>query len=615
MTQTRPQSILSYLRKVLGTPAGGGVTDAELLSRFVQARDEAAFELLLWRHAAMVLHVCRRLLREDEAAADAFQATFLIFVRKAASISRREALGGWLYRVAYHTALKAREQKFRRQSVEQEASRLDVPVPEADAAEQREIQRLICEEVNRLPARYRTPIVACFFEGKTHEEAAHQLGWPRGTVASRLARARELLRRRLVRRGVALSAGALASTLPVPTSQAALTGLIQVTLQTLNEVAAGAVVSPRIAALAEGALTAMYRKQLKTVMAVLILGLLSGAGAILLASPRDKPEPPRAAAEPKKVTDATKEIEEANKLAHNMAQSRLNLRKLALAFMHDADAHTGMMLPPAVPGKDGKDHLSWRVLLLPYLGERELYEQFKLSEPWDSPHNKKLLSKMPKVYAPPGVTPREPYSTFYQVFVTPKKEVVGLCAAFLQGQQLRYPASFTDGTANTILIVEAGNAVPWTKPDDLPYDSTKPLPELGGLFREVFHAAFADGHVETLTHKFDEYSLRCVITSNGGEVMDFDRIRARISGADWRRKNRELTQELEDARERLLQLQRDRDVLRGRPIKKDPADAGARVEELKKENERLRKELEKVKEESKAVDEETLDLLQKGKKP
>src|SRR5215831_13233547 len=110
MASTRQHPILNYLRRVLGAPAGIGVSDADLLQRFVKERDEAAFELLMWRHAAMVLHVCRQVLGDVEAAEDAFQAIFLVFVRKAGSISRREALGSWLYRVAYRTALKARTQ-------------------------------------------------------------------------------------------------------------------------------------------------------------------------------------------------------------------------------------------------------------------------------------------------------------------------------------------------------------------------------------------------------------------------------------------------------------------------------------------------------------------------
>src|SRR6516162_1454542 len=221
MADTRHHPILNYLRRVLGTEAVGGVTDAELLRRFVNGRDEAAFELLLWRHAGMVLHVCRQILHDHQTVEDAFQATFLIFVRKANAISRRESLGGWLYRVAYRIALKARAQAKKLAATDAELHRIEAPA-EAEDGELRELRRLICEEVNRLPPKYRAPVIACYFEAKTHEEAAQQLGWPRGTVAGRLARARDMLHRRLVRRGVTLTSSAFAAALTVRTTQAAL---------------------------------------------------------------------------------------------------------------------------------------------------------------------------------------------------------------------------------------------------------------------------------------------------------------------------------------------------------------------------------------------------------
>jgi RNA polymerase sigma factor (sigma-70 family) len=295
MPETRHHPILNYLRHVLGSSPGGGVSDADLLHRFVLERDEAAFELLMWRHAAMVLHVCGQVLSDRQAAEDAFQATFLVFVRKAGSISRREALGSWLYRVAYRTALKARAQSKKQVSTGPELDVLEAPA-EADDAGQRELRRMICEEVNRLPAKYRAPIVACFFEGKTHEEAAKQLGWPRGTVAGRLARARELLHRRLTRRGVTLSAAALLTALSVRTSQAALTGLVEATLQITKHFAAGqpasALVPPRVAALTEGVLQAMNGIRLKIVVVALLIVCVGGAGATLWATQRRESERP-----------------------------------------------------------------------------------------------------------------------------------------------------------------------------------------------------------------------------------------------------------------------------------------------------------------------------------
>ena len=444
-------------------------------------------------------------------------------------------------------------------------------------------------------------------------------------MAGRLARARELLRRRLVRRGVTLTVAAFAAALAVPTAPAALTGLIQSTIQTAKLFAAAqstnALLSPRIVALAEGVLKAMYWTRVKIVMMVLLVAGLGGAGATFWAAPRSVAEPPRAAAAARpKAADAEK-ADDAKKLVRNMAISRLNLKKVVLAMHGYADANKGSLPPPAVVGKDGKDRLSWRVLLLPYLGERDLYEQFKLSEPWDSPHNKKLLSKMPKVFAPPGVTTRQPHSTFYQIFVSPKPKVGNapeagwLPAAFIDGQQMRFPASFTDGLANTILIIEAGNAVPWTKPDDLPYPADKPLPKLGGMFRDVIQAAFANGDTHTLTKQYDEFNLRAVITSSGGEVMDFGKIEARSAAADCRRKNLELRQKLEDAQDRLRPLKEELDALHGRVRDtKGPPDADSRLEELKKENARLQKELEKMKAEVQNANDEIGRLLLKPAK-
>ena len=577
MGDSRHHPILNYLRRTLGASESAGVSDTEILRRFVNARDEAAFELLLWRHAAMVLHVCRQILRDDAAAEDAFQATFLVLARKAASIGQRESAGGWLHRVAYRIALKARAAGRAKAGANVDLDQLEAPPPPDDPS-RRELRRVICEEVNRLPAKYRAPIIACYFESRTHEEAAQQLGWPRGTVAGRLSRGREMLRRRLLRRGVALTAGALAGAMSVPSSPAALNGLVESTIRTMKLFAANGAVSPRIAALAEGVLRAMFWTRVKIVMAVLLIVGLGGAGATFLSTQASKAEPPsesppRAAEAPAAGVEGGSDAnaqkpDDAAKLAQNMAQSRRNLKELAQAMIAYTEAYVRLMPAPAIYDKKGKALLSWRVELLPYLGEQELYKQFKRDEAWDSPHNKKLLSKMPKVYAPPGMRTRQPYSTFYQVFVSagektgaggaaagaggegsatakpmaggaggagapggagPAAAAEGYSspansAAFVKGQRVPFPAHFTDGTSNTILIVEAGNAVPWTKPEDLHYAADEPLPELGGLFPDIFHAAFVDGSVHTLTKKYDEANLRAAITAGAGEVIDLAKI-------------------------------------------------------------------------------------------
>jgi hypothetical protein len=167
-------------------------------------------------------------------------------------------------------------------------------------------------------------------------------------------------------------------------------------------------------------------------------------------------------------------------------------------------------MPPAVVyGKDGRPLYSWRVLVLPYIEYQELYDSFKLDEPWDSPNNLPLLEQMPKIFESHGKPAPEPYTTYYQVFVGP--------GAAFEGKDGLPLADFTDGTSNTLFIVEAAEAVPWSKPADLAFAPDRPLPELGGLFADGFNAAFADGSVHFFPKEVSEDKLRALITRNGGE--------------------------------------------------------------------------------------------------
>src|SRR5260370_6721007 len=205
------EDVLRHIRRLALTGDTPGPDDAQLLERFIALHDEAAFETLVRRHGPMVLGVCRRLLDDRQDAEDAFQVTFLVLIRKAKSLRKRELVANWLYGVAYRTAMKARTVSARRQAREKQM--LEEPVTKPDeAAVWRDLRPLADEELQRLPAKYRVPVILCYLKGKTFEEAAQELGWPAGTVSGRLARARELLRTRLTRRGVTLSAG-LAATL------------------------------------------------------------------------------------------------------------------------------------------------------------------------------------------------------------------------------------------------------------------------------------------------------------------------------------------------------------------------------------------------------------------
>lgn len=189
-----------------------------------------------------------------------------------------------------------------------------------------------------------------------------------------------------------------------------------------------------------------------------------------------------------------------------------NLKQLALAMQGYSQFQDGKLPPAALCSKDGKPLLSWRVLLLPYLEQVTLFEKFKRDEPWDSPHNKALLAEMPKVYAPvTGATP-EPYSTFYRVFVGEGTAFEGT-----QGLPLSLQ-NFPDGLATTLLMVEGAEAVPWTKPEEIPYAANQPLPKLGGQFHGAFCAAFASGAVRLIEKGTEEKRIRAAITRNAGEA-------------------------------------------------------------------------------------------------
>ena len=189
---------------------GVGLTDRQLLDEYVRDQDAGAFRSLVARHGAAVLRVCRGVLRDSYEAEDAFQATFLVLVRKAPAIRDPEALGAWLRGVAYRVAVRARRGAARRRAIERtqaEMSQHDRGLIPAEATS--ELCKVVREELERLPDSYRQPIALCYLDGLTHQEAARRLDWPVGTVKVRLVRARRLLRERLDRRGIGLGAALL----------------------------------------------------------------------------------------------------------------------------------------------------------------------------------------------------------------------------------------------------------------------------------------------------------------------------------------------------------------------------------------------------------------------
>jgi RNA polymerase sigma factor (sigma-70 family) len=269
--------VIRHIRKVARAGQVSQIADAELLERFMSHRDERAFELLVRRHGPMVLGVCKRVLRNESDAEDAFQATFLVFVRKASCIAPRAKVGNWLYGVAYKTALKARAMN-RRTSIKER---------EAGVAAMREaaddgwacLLSVLDDELGLLPERYRTPIVLCDLEGLSYKEAAARIGCPQGTLSGRLTRARVLLARRLVRHGLTLPGGILATLLARNASAAVPPALMALTVQAGSVLATGKVlatgtVSPKVALLAEGVMKMLLLTKLKIVTGISLLTLM-----------------------------------------------------------------------------------------------------------------------------------------------------------------------------------------------------------------------------------------------------------------------------------------------------------------------------------------------------
>ena len=287
-----------------GPPADADLADPHLLERFVSARDEAAFAVLVRRHGPMVLGVCRRLLHDTHEAEDAFQATFLVLAHKARSIGRPESLGAWLHGVAYRTAARAR-QAARRRARQREAAAM----PDGDPAAEvvwRELREVLDEELGRLAQKYRAPLVLFYLEGKTTAEVARQLACPEGTVLSRLARGRERLRLRLLRRGVAPAVGVLAGVLAERAAPAAVAEeAIGAAVRTAAGKAAAGAVPANVAALAKGVLRSMFLSKVKVVAAV-VLALSIAVAVTVACARRAVADRPAAAGKDEAVKDEEK---------------------------------------------------------------------------------------------------------------------------------------------------------------------------------------------------------------------------------------------------------------------------------------------------------------------
>jgi RNA polymerase sigma factor (sigma-70 family) len=302
MSRLPTATLLGHVRHLLAGP-GASLTDHQLLERFTHSRDEQAFAALMQRHAALVLGVCRRVLHHEHDAEDAFQATFLALARQAASIRKGDSLSSWLHSVAFRVALRIRRDTGRHGTLEQETA--DRPGRDVLAdVSGRELLAALDEEMQRLPETWRAAVVLCLLQGRTQDEAARQLGWPRGTLKGRLERGRALLHRRLARRGLALSAALVVAGV----AQRAVAAVPSVLLTTTAHAAIGFAcgsatgVSARVAALAQEGGVAFGTAKLAGAAVVALGLLLVGAGVLLHRAPAgEEPEPgpaPQAADSP-----------------------------------------------------------------------------------------------------------------------------------------------------------------------------------------------------------------------------------------------------------------------------------------------------------------------------
>lgn len=582
-------TIRSYLRAVGMDPGGTGPSDADLITRFGALGDEGAFELLVWRHAPLVQRVCRSVLHDHHAAEDAAQATFLILARRAKTFTGRGSVVGWLYRVARRVSVRLAKQRARL-PVGADLDRVPAPVAPDHVGD----AGALWEEVTRLPERYRVPVLLCFFEGLTHAEAARRAGLPVGTIAGQLARAKDLLAKRLSRRGVTLRAVAL----PV-VSGAFVGSTAQAATAFVSGRGVANLVPPAVLHLAQGAMQSMVRTMFKSAVVVAVVCAAAAAGSAFMpgapvtgdgASSVAPPVEPGASAGSKGADKASDGIAD----TRQRVRSLNNLRQIILAVHNYHDANG--FFPRDVTDKNGKALLSWRVLLLPYLEQEALYKSFKLDEPWDSENNKKLAEKMPDVFRV-GIEGKGATKTYYQVFAGPG-------TAFEPGQKLTF-AGITDGTVNTLGIVEAGPPVEWTKPADIAYDPQKAFPKLDGPFRNVLMVSTMDGSVYAFKPDLKGETLHHFVTRAGGEVADIAQAKADSNALS--KEDKELAAKFQKENLELIQklgaLLTERQKMVTELMKKFEA-GGPDLERLVNQQERLRRELESLRVEIEALKKE-----------
>jgi RNA polymerase sigma factor (sigma-70 family) len=403
------QDFIRRLRRARSVAEGDHLTDAQLLERFNRQRDEAAFEVLVWRHGTLVLNVARRVLRHVPDIEDVFQATFLTLARKASAIRRGTSLSSWLYKVAYRLALRVREAAARSQRQEQfEIENAAAPAEHGDA----ELAIVLAEEVNRLPERYRAVVVLCYLQGVTTEEAARMLGCPRGTVLSRLSSARQRLRQRLLRRGiapaVALAAVSFGETASAAPSVALVTCVVRAALPFAAGGAAVPMESSQAAALAQGALQTMFWNKIKIVTVMVCMIALVGTGSGWLARSRSAAEASNPAAEPQAPKDAPIEVAPQG-LGKTKDEIDKIHKEMAILAAKEQDEER-MLSEAAVDARlellELQEELEWRAQMLE-LGRQQTRDKIKETRPEVTQLEKNIREfeqKAPREIAHPAVT-------------------------------------------------------------------------------------------------------------------------------------------------------------------------------------------------------------------
>jgi RNA polymerase sigma factor (sigma-70 family) len=371
---------LRHVRSLLTVQGVADAPDGQLLERFAVARDEAAFDALLRRHGPMVLGVCRRVLHDEHDAEDVFQATFLMLARKAGSVRKGESLGCWLHSVARRLAVKVRTQRKHRREREQQVAAMAKTVTNLEMA-WRELQEVLDGALQGLPEKYRSALVLCYLEGRTQEDVARQVGCPLGTVRSRLAQGRKLLRDRLARRGLAPTAGALTAALATATASAAVPAalrnpLVRAAARLAAGEGLGSLVSTRVAALVEGGLPSALGAKSKLALVLLMTGLLALGAGTAAAPPRNEaglPQPaggpPAPAAQPGPPAE-TKEVAVAGRVFTLDGKPLAGASVAAEAYFPSRLPRGGTQLLGPIPtGPDGRYRL---VVPVPAADERFL---------------------------------------------------------------------------------------------------------------------------------------------------------------------------------------------------------------------------------------------------